>query len=58
MKINLKGQSWLVLPQLMEVGEQFHAQKSREDAQRREGELHGRSRKRKEEDKLKFREKW
>ena len=57
-KINLKGQSGLVLPELLAAGQQFHEQKVREAEQRKEEELHGRRRKRKKEDKLKFREKW
>ena len=57
-KINLKGQSWLVLPELLTAGQQFQEQKLREAALRKEEELHGKRRKRKKEDKLKFREKW
>ena len=57
-KINLKGQSWLVLPALLEAGQQFHAQKAAEVQQRKLEELHGKRKKRKKDDKLKFREKW
>ena len=57
-KINLNWQSWLVLPELSEAGQQFHEQKAREAEQRKEEELQGRRRKRKKEDKLKFRDKW
>ena len=56
LKINLKGKAGLVLPELLEAGQQFHEQKAREAEQLKEEELHGR-RKRKKEDKLKFQEK-
>ena len=58
-KINLKGQSWLVLPELLAAGQQFHEQKAREAEQRKVEELHGRRRRKwRKEDRLKFREKW
>ena len=57
-KINLKGQSWWpVLPELLEVGQQFHEQRAREAEQRKEEEVQEGGRERKE-NKLKFRDKW
>ena len=47
-KINLKGQSWPVLPELWEAGQQFHEQRAREAEQRKEEEVQGRRRKREE----------
>ena len=46
-KINLKGQSWLVLPELLEAGQQFHEQKAWEAEEQKEEELgRGRGRRR------------
>ena len=57
-QIELEGQSWLVLPALLQSGHRFQEQKELEIEQR-EKEEQGRKRmKRKKEEKLKFRERW
>ena len=59
MNMDLKGQSWLVLPALLVAGQKFREQKAQEAKQLKEEELHGRRRRRRrEEDKLKNRESW
>ena len=57
-KVNLNGRGWLVLPMLLEAGQSFHVQKLAEIEQRKLEERSGGRRKRKKENKLKFREKW
>ena len=57
-KMELEGQSWLVLPALLQSGQKFQAQEELEIKQRKEEERGRKRRKRKKEEKLKFREKW
>ena len=57
-KVNLNGRGWLVLPMLLEAGQSFHVQKLAEIEQRKLEERSGGRRKKKKENKLKFREKW
>ena len=57
-KINLNGRGWLVLPILLKAGQSFHVQKLAEIEQRKLEERRGGRRKRRKEDKLKFRDKW
>ena len=56
-KMELKGQSWLVRPALSETGQEFHEQNAQEAEQRKKEELHGR-RKRRKDDKLQSHKKW